>query len=340
MMKAIAASISIFASQPNIPQLTVDSSPKLQSPSQLNTNESFIDDLLEGRRLNMDDPIAVLSFILRSLPEEVKVYPTENYYYVKLHQDGVGYAGNIRLDAADRDEGVIHFTYFRESHDPSSLKLHTIHPDQDDGLLIERVGWLIYKVRFDGKETIFRLNDLSDVSPPQSHIGPDETYIGPIFDESGIQFFFLFNRIANVFMYVLNDTASVPDQMVESDVSPHIQIGVRTRFAFYKDLKRQRSILIGVPEQNVRDNNYYDGPFDQLPDNFIDGETFSDAFRLSKPEFPFVIDRFGRTSSMTRVLIRPYTLYGAESDLRVFDRCAIRLQNNDLKYYKCFDVDD
>lgn len=340
MMKAIVLSLSMFASQSNITHLNVDSGPKLQPPSRLNTNESFIDDLLEERQLDIDDPRAVLSFVLNSLPEEVNVYPTENYYYVKFHQGGVGYAGNIRLDAADRDDGIIHFTYFREIHDSSRANARTIHASESDGLLMRRMEPFVYRVDFDGKSTLFRLNDLSDVKPTENHIGPEEIYIGPIFDESGIQFFLIFNRVLKVFHYVLNDTSPVPEEMIDSVVSPHIQIGLRTRFAFYKDPKRQRSILIGVPEQNVRENNYYDGPFDQLPDNFIVGDTFSDAFRLSKPDFPLAIDRFGRTSSTTRVLIRPYELYNAESDLRKIDRCATRFQNSDIKYYRCFDVDD
>jgi hypothetical protein len=33
--------------------------------------------------------------------------------------------------------------------------------------------------------------------------------------------------------------------------------------------------MIGAFEGNMRANNYFDGPFDQLPDNFIEGETLA-----------------------------------------------------------------
>jgi hypothetical protein len=35
--------------------------------------------------------------------------------------------------------------------------------------------------------------------------------------------------------------------------------------------------MIGAFEGNMRANNYFDGPFDQLPDNFIEGEALRAA---------------------------------------------------------------
>jgi hypothetical protein len=54
-------------------------------------------------------------------------------------------------------------------------------------------------------------------------------------------------------------------------------MGKRTGFAFYQDGLRHRKILVGVYEANYRLNTYFDGPFDQLPDNFIEGETLRKA---------------------------------------------------------------
>jgi hypothetical protein len=68
------------------------------------TNERYIDDLTRPPTLPLDDPTAMLAFILEGIPDEVKVYPTENYYYFNFHHRGTRYAGNIRLDAKDRDE--------------------------------------------------------------------------------------------------------------------------------------------------------------------------------------------------------------------------------------------
>ncbi len=340
MIEAIILLISIAHCEPGHIKSAAVSRLNVFTSSRLITNESIIDELNKDHQLEIDDPRAVLSFVLRSIPDNVNIYPTENYYYFKFFHHGVIYAGNIRLDAADRDDGVIHFTYFRDVHDKSQLNMRTIHIDYNDDLLMERLDSLTYRVTFDGKVTVFNLNDLSEVKPLSNHIRPDEVYIGSIFDESGIQFFLVFNNVTKNFLYILNDIHRVQDQMVKTDISQHIIVGLRTRFAFYKDHNLERFILIGVVKENVWNNNYYDGPFDQLPDNFIDGETFGDAFRLSNPTFPFAIDRFGKTSSTTRVLIRPYALYEVEDDLYHFDQCAKRFHNSEMEYYKCFDIND
>ena len=67
------------------------------------THQSFVEDVLNDAKLPIDDPRAMLDFVLGTLSERVKVYPTENYYYFNFINNGVRYAGNIRLDAEDRD---------------------------------------------------------------------------------------------------------------------------------------------------------------------------------------------------------------------------------------------
>ena len=56
----------------------------------------------------------MLAWVLESLPDRVKVYPTENYYYFHFFHQGVRYAGNLRLDMMDRDKGKLHFAYFED----------------------------------------------------------------------------------------------------------------------------------------------------------------------------------------------------------------------------------
>ena len=61
--------------------------------------------------LNVNDPMAVFDFVFTTLPERVKVYPTENYYYFTFINGGVPFDGNIRLDASNRDDGKVIFAY-------------------------------------------------------------------------------------------------------------------------------------------------------------------------------------------------------------------------------------
>ena len=79
-------------------------------PPRLNTNEATIAEVIRSHTLAIDDPMAVFGYVLGSLPERVKVYPTENHYYFSFDLNGIRYAGNIKLDARLRAEGKVVFT--------------------------------------------------------------------------------------------------------------------------------------------------------------------------------------------------------------------------------------
>src|SRR4051812_12195759 len=78
----------------------------------LMTHESLVDEVLGQAKLPIDDPIAMFGYVLGALSERVNVYPTENYYYFRFVHDRLPYAGNIRLDAMDRDLGKVHFAFY------------------------------------------------------------------------------------------------------------------------------------------------------------------------------------------------------------------------------------
>ena len=233
----------------------------------LHTHQSQVEDVSRPSVLPIRDIKAMFRFVLESLPERVKVYPTENYYYFWFFDGGQRYAGNIRLDASNRDAGKINFAYsvdFTEWKEADEVFYMVL--DRAEGVGVEKLGFLVYRVSFGGRSVIFELNDLSQVMPPPGLLGPDERFIGPIFDESSIRFFLVFNEKLKVFHYILDETAGVSDSFVPAMATDRIVVGKRTGFAFYRDHKRDRKILIGVFESNARVNSYYDGPFDQLPD--------------------------------------------------------------------------
>ena len=105
--------------------------------------------------------------MLGQLPERVKVYPTENYYYFSFVHGHLRYAGSIRLDAADRDRGWLHFAYYldvAEWRDEEPIRKLAL--DASRGVTVERIGPFAYRVAHDGKSVTFELNDLSQVKPP------------------------------------------------------------------------------------------------------------------------------------------------------------------------------
>jgi len=178
------------------------------------------------------------------------------------------------------------------------------------------------------------------VKPPAGALAADEKFIGPIFDESAIPFYLVFNTRLKIFLYVLNESDKVADSFFSPKGKDRILIGKRTGFAFYKDHHLDRKILIGAFMGNMIANNYFDGPFDQLPDNFIEGDTLRDAILAVQPQLKGQIDRFGGApDGSIRFMIGPYTPYQVLSELNPIDSCAQKKQNRP-DYYRCLVSDD
>ena len=290
-------------------------------PSVLFTNERYVEQVRQAPRFDIKDPMAVFAFVFGALPDRVKVYPTENYYYFRFSHNGISYAGNIRLAASDRDDGKLHFFY-----GPPPTDWNSDPPERyvalgaAEGVVVERVAPFVYRVSHGGKSVSFVLNDLSQVQPPEGLLGADESFLGPILDESGIHFFLVFNSRANVFHYLLDETVRIGDEFVAANFSDRIEIGKRTGFAFYKD--GSRKILIGVDRRQSWLNTYLDGPFDQLPENFIEGEALRAAIHAADPRSKGKIDRLGYfTDRKGRYLIHPYMRYRDKGELAAIHRC-------------------
>jgi hypothetical protein len=307
----------------------------------LQTNQSYVEELARPTSLDVNDLMSVFGYVMSQLPQRVKVYPTENYYYFGFLHNGIRYAGNIRLDASNRDDGKVIFAYFEDTsqwYDDAPVQ-HAIL-DASQGVTIERIEPLVYRISYQGKSVVFALNDLRDVKPPADALGPDEKFIGPIFDESAIPFYLVFNTRLKIFHYVLNEGGKVADSFFSPKGQDRILVGKRTGFAFYKDHQLNRKILIGAFDGNMRANNYFDGPFDQLPDNFIDGDTLRDAILSVRPQLKGQIDRFGGApDGSIRFMIGPYLPYRELRDLNPINACAQKRQKQS-DYYRCFVSDD
>jgi hypothetical protein len=306
-------------------------------------HQDYIEAIGRSADFDVADVAAVFAFVLNSLPDRVAVFPTENYSYFRFNDRGVRYMGNIRLASGARDEGKVHFAYQVETtawRDAGKDPVYHALLGAADGVRVERVEPLLYRVTFRGRSVLFALNDLSKVTPPAGLLGPRERYIGPVADESGLRFFLVYNAAIRAFHYVLDETERVPEQFFAASFSERVAIGRRTGFAFYRDARRPRKILIGVYAGNVALNNYLDGPFDQLPDNFIAGETLRDALIEAVPALKGRIDRLGRRGDgEARYAIVPYLEYGAPEDLAAMARCAARRRGDERRYYRCLVVE-
>jgi len=290
----------------------------------LHTNQQLLEDLTLNDNLKVIDALSAFRFVLESLPDRVKVYPTENYYYFKFNYGGANYSGNIRLENERRDLGQLHFAFAPEftewkPQEPAVFKIFT----EADGVVTEKLDRFSYRVTHGAKSVVFELNDLSHVVPPKDAMSSDEQFIGPIFDESGVRFLLVYNQKLKAFHYLLDESVPASETFNPAKSTDRILIGKRTGFAYYRDHKLNRKILIGVYEGNPRVNTYYDGPFDQLPDNFIEGESLRNAILDVAPYLKGRIDRFGSSfDGETRYMIAPYLQYATEDELLMFHRCA------------------
>ncbi len=307
----------------------------------IDTNEAYLAEIARAPKVDVGNVMAMFELIFRSLPARVEVRPTENYYYFRFIEAGVPWAGSIRLGPGERAEGKIDFGYYKDLSDWADEMASAQRGilGAEHGVVVAEETRLSFRITYKSHSVLFALNDLSGVAPPARALLPTERFIGPIYDESGLRFFLFYNAGAKVFHYVLDETVPVADDLIELQGAPRIAIGRRTGFAFYRDQQRERRILIGVNEVKSRLNTWFDGPFDQLPENFIEGETLRSAIVDADPSARGEIDRLGNyLREEGRYLIHPYMLYRKPTDLVRVHTCAAQRLKRPDQYAKCFDI--
>ena len=302
----------------------------------LSTGETFVREARE-RHVDLADPEGVFALVFARLGPSVFVYPTENYYYFRFFANGQEVSGNIRLDAEDRDKGLVDFAYFAAANRPEKpadleLSQHYRQLGSANGVGVVRRGPLAYDVTYRGKTVTFRLNDVSQAPVPPASLLPEEVFVERTCDDSGYQFALLFDTKRNAFRFVLDETVRLPD--VLQDLEPGIVVGRLSGFAFYVDAPRRRKVLIAVDADNMRRNNYWDGPFDQLADNFVPAALQG----MMEKAYPYARGRVDRrgcfrngdgSRSASRLALTPFQTYNSLAELRSFVS-ALRARNADV----------
>ena len=297
-------------------------------------NQQFIDGLYSN--LDVENPDAVFDFVFSHLDDTVTIYPTENYYYFSFSASGKTIWGNLRLDPVGRDQGVIRLGYFEynENGKYQDRGGHGKDYSANDGVVVKRLERVVYSVTHRTKTVIFRLNDIGMARPRKAQLRDEEIFVGPVFDESGTKFFLLFDKIEKHFMYILNEDGMVPESFVS--IGDDALIGRRTGFAFYQDRKYNRKILVAVDARNVIKNNFYDGPFDQLPDNYVSETNIGRYMVKVDPSLKGIIDKFGNFTDRkdARVAIGPYHTYFSEKELAFVESCKTS-KLSEGQFYLC-----
>lgn len=290
---------------------------------QQSINEGYYKD-----EVDLEDPDAYFWHVFSRLPDEVTVYPSENYFYFVDFISGRQIWGNIRLPSGRRERGVLSFGYAEFVEFPSApgayVSRSKYFTDGDGVVLKQGADAFTWLVTYNKRTVTFHLHKLKQEPPKLFKLRPNEAFIERTFDESGIQFMLLFNTDANYFFWVLNEEEKVPDTFTQLDKD--VLVGQRTGFAFWVDgEKPPRKVLASIRKISVTRNDYYDGPFDQLADNYVEETKISQWIERAIPGIKGRIDKYGYYTDVerpSRVALSVYGTHYTQADIIDFVKKA------------------
>ena len=298
--------------------------PDVYTGTGITTNEHFIRNLYTD--VDIKDPKAVFRYVYQQLDDEVTVFPSENIYYLKFTLLGKIYYCTITMYIDDREKGVLGFAYVSREEHKSRQKYFPMLGDFHDfsrkeGLVMKKIDEFTYSTTYLGKTVTFHLFNDGIKPPKKAKLRADEVFVGPSFDESGLRFFLVFNKTISKLYWVLNEDEFVPETFYE--FSDNLVIGDRTEFAFYNDKENNRKIMVGVEGENVMQNNWYDGPFDQLPDNYVKTGQLQ-VQKYLEAHYRYYegkIDKYGNFLNQkgSRIAVAPYIVYFSHDQLHFVD---------------------
>ncbi len=264
--------------------------------------------------LSFDDPNTVFEYVFGQLPEIAIVYPTERYYYYSFDLGEHKVSGNLRFTMAD--QGIVYFAYFDTKDNTLS---HSLTLKEENGVVVLPQGNNAYSVEYGQKRVVFHLASemlFRDESEKVMHnavpLLDNEEVVTGVLDESGYAFILVFNTQDNALYYFLNPLVQVWDQLQKIEGTT-LWSGKESGFVFetqkIEKTGQTRYLLLGVNAENIAANNYFDGPFDQVPPDL----DLKDKLEAS---YPYVklrggIDQHGNFKQLEhqRVAISPYVAY-------------------------------
>ncbi|MEO1716185.1 MAG: hypothetical protein AAFR76_03645 [Planctomycetota bacterium] len=270
-----------------------------------------------------NDPNSILRYVLDELAGTLAViYPSERYFYYRFPLGERFISGNIRF--SNVEHGEISVGYFDE-YNQHDFNVGT-YVDGSDGVSIDfddAAGMI--SLEFEGKISRFQL-DRRAFEQPNFDLFKGERHISGLLDESGYFLHLMYWPSDRALYYVLNDTKALPE-ILHRAVTPRgheVWFGEDSRFCFYKHPRSGRMILVGVATRNIQENNWFDGPFDQVPPYLPIGDIIRTAY-------PYVEDAGGIDDhgnflkrDGTRIAISPYQKYTSGTELLVYLDTAIR----------------
>lgn len=308
----------------------------LSRPAELNqtgflSNQEFIEGLYNN--IDLSNEKEVFRYVFSQLNDKIVIYPTENYYYFRFPAQGKIIFGSLSLPVADRDEGYLRFSYAWQNENPYIALESSVNGGAwygiENGISVVKKNDFHYAITFEGRTVDVILNDVGFNQP---QLRQEEVFVGPIFDESGLRFFLVFDKEAKHLFHILNED-DAPEQFKQ--LNENVVVGERTGFAFYDDKINNRKVLIGVRKENILQNNWYDGPFDQMPDNYVKTGQIPDFRSFMEESFPELkgkLDEYGAYLEQNNIRVAPshYAAYSDASELSFIEACK-----KESQFYSC-----
>jgi hypothetical protein len=290
----------------------------------------FHEDLVESWRaadLEVKDAKAVFDWVFRQLPAEVMVYPTENYYYWRLTAGGREIRGNFRPASGLRDQGILSFAYAEWLEFPDEALTKSSFSQARrfgvaDGVVVTCPDAFSCEVASRGKTVRFRFQQIPQLPPPEGVLRGEERFVSRTWDESGLPFYLCYDAGERCFFWVLNEDRPGTESFAE--LAPGILLGRRTGFVFW--VRGGAKILTAVRSTSVERNDYFDGPFDQLADNYAAQVPLRKYVEEAFPALKDQIDLYGYFTAGPdkgdRVALTSYLSYGTTAEALEFTRRA------------------
>jgi hypothetical protein len=277
------------------------------------------------------NPASVLRDLLRQIAPTATVYPTENYYYFGFFRGGNSYSGSLHFSVDNRDNGIVEFACYRAFTSWLEPHIHDVvmkYLSKDDGVSVIRIHKFVYDVEFQGTKVRFLLNKINQTADDDILSNGDE-FVGRLCDDSGIMFDLVYNRPQKAFYFILDPQIKVNETLVK--IENNVYIGSRTGFVYFDDIDVHRYILVAVNRDEVHNNSPYDGPFDQLPENYYDDIDFWSYVYDARPDLVGKLTNGGVYLNRDPVVIfglAPYQQYKSLTDLEFVDECTNKFQDH------------
>ncbi len=302
-------------------------------PQLFNLNEDMLRALERTDTVDIKEQRSVLYALLSQIKPRAEILPSENYYYFSFYDHGLPYSGSLRLAAESRDKGVLELNY-NKSYDRSQAPDAGIETtlSAKDGVEVIKLDKFLYRVVYKDVAVTFKLHELKMELTPSTKLFKGEIYIASLYDESGIEFDIVYSTPRNGFMYLLK--TDKPGCEPTKSIGSNMFVGERSGFVYYRDSLFNRDILIAVNADRVYENSYYDGPFDQLPENYYDK---IDLFKYIYKVYPNLngeLNSFGSYKDGSIFALIAYRQYRSLTELRYVRKCKPGVGDRNI-FYSC-----